>query len=249
MNGEDKKIRRILVTGASGGIGSKVCERLVQDDYDVIAVSHKSPESLFPLKSGSLKVLQCDLSNQEGVNALIESRHLQEIHGLIYCAGVAEVSRIGEIKAEELQRMFYLNSIAPILLINHLLKSFMKEGTGRIVLVGSIVADYGGIGLAGYSSSKSALSGLNKSVNREIQVLKRNFPQSDVTVNLVKPGYTKSNMTSLMNEKYAKQIEEASILKRFLFCEEIANEICRLVDRKSSFISGSEIEVNGGQTL
>lgn len=174
---------------------------------------------------------------------------MEEVQSIIHCAGVAHVSRLGQIDPYQLEKMFFLNSISPIILINRLLPNMISKKFGRIILVGSIVGDYGGVGLSGYSSTKSALSAIVKSVNKEIQLLKKNETHSDVTINLVKPGYCDSEMTKNMNAKVRKQIEESSTLKRFLNCEEVAREITRLVEPESRHISGSEITITGGQTI
>jgi NAD(P)-dependent dehydrogenase (short-subunit alcohol dehydrogenase family) len=240
---------KILVTGSTSGIGLAVSQQLLQRGLEVVGVARSRVPNAFPNNDSRATFISVDLSRREAVLQLCKAPELQEVQGLVHCAGVANVSRMGEIDASELERMFFLNAISPIILINKFLPKMIQKGFGRIVLIGSIVGDFGGIGLAGYSSTKSALSALNLSVNREIQILKRDLPQCDVTVNLVKPGYCDSNMTRNMNPKSKARIEESSAIKRFIKCEEVAREIVRLVGHESNYISGAEIPINGGQTL
>lgn len=235
-----------MITGATGGIGQELVRVLTSEGNQVVAVGNQDTAVSF---AESVAFVQCDLSNQQGIERFISSVTDFEIDAFVHCAGLAHVARLGQIESEKLREMFFVNVISAIQIINLYFPRMLAKGFGRIVLVGSVVGNVGGIGLSGYSSTKSALSALNKSINREIQVAKSKFPNADITTNLVKPGYVDTNMTINMAEQYKEAIIKNSTLKRFLKSEEIALEISRFIQPSSRVISGSEIDINGGQTF
>lgn len=219
---------------------------LAYEGNQVIAVGYQNIAVTF---SENVSFLKADFSDQRGIEHFLSTIDDFEIDAFVHCAGLAHVARLGLIEGQSLREMFSVNVISAIQIINQLFPRMLVKGFGRIVLVGSVVGNFGGVGLSGYSSTKSALSALNKSINREIQVAKSKFPYADITTNLVKPGYVDTNMTINMAKQHKETISKNSTLKRFLKSEEIAVEISRFIRPSSRIISGSEIDLNGGQTI
>ncbi len=240
---------KVLVTGASGGIGSALVDLLLEDGHEIIACSRVNTFKQKNNFKGSIRWINVDLSNLHEIEKFTNEPKNVLTDIFVHCAGVANSGRMGRLNTKELVDMFVLNTIAPMLILNRALPDMIENQFGRIVLVGSIVGDAGGFGLTGYSASKSALVGLNKSLNREIHEIKEKNPKIDITTNLVKPGFTDSNMTQSMKYELKEKIRINSTLKRFLYCEEVAHEINRLIQPSASYISGSTIEVNGGQIV
>lgn len=236
---------KILVTGASGGIGARLVNDLVMDGHDVTATYFSNAPRQSDVKLA--RYIHADLSTSAGQEEFV--KQLDDFDCYIHCSGVAEVAKVGELDLAKLREMYEINVFSFLTIANRLLPRFMEIGFGRIVLIGSIVADYGGIGLAGYSSTKLSLEAVSKSINKEIQQKKRDKVNSDVTINVIKPGYVNSRMTSALSEKIIAKISDQSVIKRFLFADEVTDAIKFLIRKESCYISGSMIDVNGGQTL
>ena len=125
----------------------------------------------------------------------------------------------------------------------------LESGFGRFIFIGSIIGGSGGIGLTSYSASKSGLSGVLKSINLELQLYKDKFPNADVTVNMVSPGYVDTPMINAVPTKIKEILKSKSTIKRFLDPSEISRVIEFLISKESRAISGAEFSINGGMTI
>ena len=126
----------------------------------------------------------------------------------------------------------------------------ITSGFGRIVLISSIVGRDGSIGLSAYSASKSGLSGLLKSAVREIPIIKKRFGlDSNVTLNIISPGYTETQMISSVPPEVKEKLLDRSALDRFVNPSEIATLIDFIIEPGSVAICGANFEINGGSSL
>ena len=243
--------KSILVTGATSGIGRATAIECARMGAKVIAVG-RNQEKLDTLHNelknecltneGHL-FLSGDLTDDAQVQALIEA--IPTIDGVACCAGVANMNPFAFVSQEELERIFQINCFAPVMLVNRLMKA-KKIGKGSSVVFVSSV-DGPKIVHAGnsvYSGSKSALVGLARNMAIDLAGKK-------IRVNCVLPGTTDTPMIHTGSATDESLIETAKSLpmKRFAQPEEIANAIIFLLSDAASYITGTEITVDGGYSV
>ena len=237
---------RFLITGGSGGIGFALTQSLLNQGHYVCATFLSKSQSDL-ISDPKLTWVRVDLQDVDSLKIMITN--LGNFDGLIHCAGVAQTERISSITTSKVREMMLVNVESAVAAIVALLPGMIQRNFGRIILLGSIVGREGGIGLAGYAASKSALDGLVRSIHKEIILVKRDFPNLNLTINLIRPGYVTTPMTSNISEKVRAKIIEKSSLGRFLNPEEIADFIVFLLGPSSEYISGRLLDIDGGQEL
>lgn len=238
---------KVLLTGASGGIGNSILVDLLDAGHDVVATFYTANESelLQDLKVHWVKV---DFANSAAVKSLLVS--LNDIDVVIHCAGIAKSALIGKQDFTSIQEQISINLTSSILVIDELVPKMFSRGFGRVVLFGSIVGRDGSIGLSTYAACKSALTGLVKSVAREIPNLNKRFERTtDFTINLVSPGYTATPMTNLIPKHVKDFIVSRAATGRFVETSEVVRLVEFLISKESTSICGTELEVNGGSFL
>lgn len=239
--------KTILVTGATSGIGRATAMTCAELGACVIAVG-RNQERLNELKNECLMsdghlFIQRDLTDEEQVKALIEQCPV--VDGVACCAGVANMNPFMFVTADEVERVFKVNCIAPVMLVNRLLKA-KKLGKGSSVVFVSSV-DGPKIVHAGnsvYSGSKSALLGLARNMAIDLAGKK-------IRVNCVLPGTTDTPMihTGSATDESLAETAKSLPMKRFAQPEEIANAIIFLLSNAASYITGTEITVDGGFSI
>ena len=239
--------KTILVIGATSGIGRATAIACAELGAHVIAVG-RNQERLNELKNECLTseghlFVQCDLTDEEQVKALIEQCPV--VDGVACCAGVANMNPFMFVAVEELESVFKVNCFAPVMLVNRLLKAKKLSKGGSVVFVSSV--DGPKIVHAGnsvYSGSKSALVGMARNIAIDLAGKK-------IRVNCVLPGTTDTPMIhigSATNEDLEKIATEFP-MKRFARPEEIANAIIFLLSDAASYITGTELVVDGGYSV
>lgn len=240
--------KTILVTGATSGIGRATAITCAQLGARVIAIG-RNQECLEALLSelnaldAAHLVIQCDLTGDAQVQTLLEK--VPAVDGVACCAGVAEMKPFAFVTEEDVERVFKVNCFAPVMLVNKLLKAKKLNKGGSVVFVSSV--DGPKIVHAGnsvYSGSKSALVGLARNMAIDLASKK-------IRVNCVLPGTTDTPMIhtgSATDEMLAENAKQFP-LKRFAQPEEIANAIIFLLSDGASFITGTELTVDGGYSI
>lgn len=240
--------KTILVTGATSGIGRATAITCAQLGARVIAVG-RNQERLEALLSelnaldAAHLAIQCDLTDDAQVQTLLEK--VPAVDGVACCAGVAEMKPFAFVTEEDVERVFKVNCFAPVMLVNKLLKAKKLNKGGSVVFVSSV--DGPKVVHAGnsvYSGSKSALVGLARNMAIDLASKK-------IRVNCVLPGTTDTPMIhtgSATDEMLAENAKQFP-LKRFAQPEEIANAIVFLLSDGASFITGTELTVDGGYSI
>ena len=240
--------KTILVTGATSGIGRATAITCAQLGARVIAVG-RNQERLEALLSelnaldAAHLAIQCDLTDEAQVQTLLEA--VPTIDGVACCAGVAEMKPFAFVTEEDVERVFKVNCFAPVMLVNKLMKAKKLNKGGSVVFVSSV--DGPKVVHAGnsvYSGSKSALVGLARNMAVDLASKK-------IRVNCVLPGTTDTPMIhtgSATDEMLAENAKQFP-LKRFAQPEEIANAIIFLLSDGASFITGTELTVDGGYSI
>ena len=239
------KNKKILVTGATGGIGNALVKKFVSLQGDVLATGTKA-EKLDELKKNfpNLKVKKFDISEQSRIEEFIENVSL-ELGGLdilINNAGINSDNLSLRMKDDEWKKVIDINLTSTFLLSKNSIKKMLKTKYGRIVNITSIVGHTGNLGQANYSAAKSGLIGMSKSLAIE-------YAKKNITINCVSPGFIVSNMTSSIAEKVKLFLTSRIPMGKLGTGEDVSNCVAFLSSEQASYITGETIHVNGGMYM
>lgn len=247
MADKDQENRRTLIlTGASRGIGHATVKRFSSAGWRVITCSrHAFPEDC-PWEAGPEDHIQIDLSDQEntlkGIADMKERLNGAPLNALVNNAGISPKGPAGErldaihTDADDWKHVFQVNFFAPILLARGLMDE-LKAGKGAIInvtsIAGSRVHPFAG---AAYATSKAALSALTREMSAD-------FGPFEIRVNAIAPGEINTAILSPGTEEITKRLP----LRRLGTPEEVASIIYFLCSPQSSYVTGTEIHINGGE--
>ena len=196
-------------------------------------------------ESGGKALAVCaDVSNFEEAGALVGKA--KELFGsvdiLVNNAGVTKDGLIMRMTEEDFDRVLEVNLKGAFNCCRHVVPLMVKQRSGRIINITSIVGLVGNAGQANYAASKAGLIGLTKSLAKEIG-------SRGITVNAVAPGFIETDMTSGLNEKMKEDAKENIALKKLGTPVDIANAVCFLASEKAAYITGQVISVDGGMSF
>ncbi len=235
--------KKALITGASGGIGGAIAQALHAAGAS-LAISGTREEALAALNTelgGSAKILTCNLTDGAAVDAL-PARAEEALGGLdiLVCnAGVTKDTLAMRMKDEDWQRVIDINLTATFRLNRAVLKNMMKQRSGRIINIASVVAVMGNPGQANYCASKAGMIGMSKSLAAEVS-------SRGITVNCVAPGFIKTAMTDALSEEQAARITANIPAQRFGTPQDVAAGVAFLASDAASYITGQTLHINGG---
>jgi len=238
---------KYLVLGGNGGIGLEVTHQLLKDGHSVYASFRRNKPNIEIERASRLTWLNIDLQDSEETKSKLDN--LGDVHGLIYCAGVAHAGKIQNVTNEQIKEMFHINLHSAIFVTSLFFQKMVNQRYGRLVFFGSIVGHRGGIGLSAYVATKSGLEGFVRSIHKEIISTKVKFSDLNMTVNLIRPGYVNTKMTENLSMKLKSEIESRSTLGRFLQPTEVSEFVSFLLRPSSNFVSGRFYDLDGGQDL
>jgi 3-oxoacyl-[acyl-carrier protein] reductase len=225
----------IIVTGASGGIGSAIARRLLADGYQVIGTYHRGMEKVqtlaleFPGFSGT----HLDMGNAASIEAFVASLSGQEIYGLVNNAGIVEFESFGVFDSELWRRVQDINVQGVLQLCLALRPQMCRPAA--IVNISSTDAFLGGVDTMAYAASKAALISLTRS-------LAVNFGPENIRVNAIAPGWIDTEMGTTLPEMAI----EHTPLGRLGTPADIAGIVAFLVSDDSAYVTGSTIVADGG---
>ena len=244
--------RRIaVVTGGTGGIGSAVCRRLASD-YQVIACYFKNGnhdeakqwQSMQKAAGFDIDILYADIVNFadcEKLVALVNERY-RRIDVLVNNAGITSDSSLKKMSPLQWQQVIDANLTSIYNMTRNILPIMLEKEYGRIISISSINGRKGQIGQCNYAASKAALFGFSKSLAQEVA-------SKGITVNTVSPGYTDTSMLGAVKEDVLQAIIAKSPVGRLGKPEEIAHAVAFLASPDSGFITGANLDINGGQYM
>ena len=242
----DFKNKKVLLTGASGGIGKALTEKFINNGAKLIITSSNEE------KLGTLKTLYgdkhlyylLDLSdtNKLATNIKKIREENKDIDILINNAGIAKDNLLLRMNKEQWQDVIDINLSSNFYIIKNILPDMIKSRKGKILGITSVVAFSGNPGQTNYTASKAGMIAMYKSL--AIEVAQRN-----INVNLIAPGFIESPMTENLNKDQKDSIMEKIPMKKFGMPEDVANLALFLTSDYSSYITGQSFHVNGGMLM
>jgi len=233
----------IILTGATGGIGNSILEKLLDAKANVVATgTNENKLNEIKNKYESVKTEKFDISEHKEIENFINKISDQfenKIDVLINNAGVTRDNLSIRMKEEEWKKVIDINLTSTFLLSKNVIKKMLKNKKGKIINITSVVGHTGNIGQANYTASKAAVVAMSKSFALE-------YGKKNINVNCVSPGFIETEMTSKINENYRETLKSRIPLDRFGDPKDVANTVIFLCSNLSDYITGETIHVNGG---
>jgi len=242
---KDLENKNIIVTGASGGIGNSIVEKLNECGANVLA-SGTRLEKLEELKSkfNKIKILKFDISQSDKIEEFID-KAANELGGLdciVNNAGITQDNLAIRMSIDEWKKVIDINLTSTFLMSKFAIKKMLKNKKGKIINITSVVGHTGNLGQANYTASKAGLVAMSKSLAIE-------YAKKNINVNCISPGFIKTAMTDKIDEKFKEVIVSKIPSARLGEPEDIANAVLFLASDNSNYINGETLHVNGGMYM
>ena len=240
------KDKNIIVTGASGGIGNSIVEKLNQNGANILATGTKI-EKLEELKKkfNNIKILKFDISQHDKIEEFIENA-TKELGGSLDCivnnAGITKDNLTIRMSLEEWSKVININLTSTFLMCKYSIKKMLKNKSGKIINITSVVGHTGNVGQANYTASKAGIVAMSKSLAIE-------YAKKNINVNCISPGFISTAMTDQIDERFKETIIAKIPSNRLGKPEDIANAVNFLSSDQSDYINGETLHVNGGMYL
>ena len=236
----------ILLTGASGGIGKSVARKMKKSGAKIILSGTKKTvlDDLSSELGNDTKSIVTDLNSKEDIITLAEEAesYFGRVDILVNNAGITADSLFLRMKDEDWNNVINVNLTAGMRLTRQVVKGMLKRRFGRIIFISSIVGYTGNPGQANYSASKSALTGLTKSIALEVAA-------RGITCNLIAPGFISTPMTDKLTEDQKNKIIVNIPVNRLGQTDDISNGCVYLASDEASFVTGTTLHINGGMGM
>ena len=238
------KDKIILITGANRGIVHNILKKIATCGYTVIGTSRsKAGADMISdaIKDHNGKGVVMDVTNQDSINTSINKikEDYGVIYGLVNNAGITNDNLLMRMSDEQWNSVIETNLTSLYRVTKSVVKDMMKAITGRIVNIGSIVGLMGNAGQSNYSATKSGLLGFTKSLARELS-------SRNINVNAVSPGFIDTDMTKALSDDQIESLTKNIPLGRIASPDEVSSVVAFLLSDDSSYITGENINVNGG---
>ncbi|MGE4264394.1 MAG: 3-oxoacyl-[acyl-carrier-protein] reductase [Desulfovibrio sp.] len=242
--------RVALVTGGSRGIGRACAERLAKDGFEVYLTYVSRPEeaekavAAIVEAGGEAKAFRLDASSREAVSAFFaeEIKDKVSLQVLVNNAGITKDGLLIRMKDEDWDKVIQVNLTGAFACLREAAKIMVKQRSGRIINIASVVGQMGNAGQANYVAAKAGLIGLTKSAARELS-------GRGITVNAVTPGFIQTDMTSELPEAIVAKMLESIPLGRLGAPEDIASAVSYLAGPGAGYVTGQVLAVNGGMYM
>ena len=240
------KDKNIIVTGASGGIGNSIIKKLSETGANILASGTKI-EKLEDLKKTfrNIKILKFDISQSDKIEEFIENA-TNDLGGSLDCivnnAGITQDNLAIRMSLDEWHKVIDINLTSTFLISKFAIKKMLKNKSGKIVNITSVVGHTGNLGQANYTASKAGIVAMSKSLAIE-------YAKKNININCISPGFIKTAMTDKIDEKFKDIIISKIPSARLGDPDDIANAVLFLSSDKSSYINGETLHVNGGMYM
>lgn len=247
MSSQDLSGKIALVTGASRGIGAAIADTLAQAGATVVgtATSDSGAAAIgerLAQWNGQGKALNA--AEADGIENLIADieKEFGKLDILVNNAGITRDNLLMRMKEEEWDEIMQVNLKSVFRASKAVLRGMMKQRSGRIINITSVVGAMGNAGQANYAAAKAGLIGFSKSVAREVG-------SRGITVNCIAPGFIDTDMTRALPEEVRKTFEAQTALGRFGDAQDIADAVLFLASDQAKYITGQTLHVNGGMLM
>ena len=240
---KDLENKNIIVTGASGGIGNSIVQKLYENGANILASGTKV-EKLEKLKTKfqNIEIIKFDISENDKIESFVENA-ISKLGGSLNCivnnAGITKDNLAIRMNLDEWTKVIEVNLTSTFLLSKFAIKKMLKNKSGKIINITSVVGHTGNLGQANYTASKAGIVAMSKSLAIE-------YAKKNININCISPGFIKTNMTEKIDEKFKEMIVSKIPSARLGEPEDIANAVLFLASEQSNYINGETLHVNGG---
>jgi len=242
----DLKNKNIIVTGASGGIGNSIVKKLYEVGANVLA-SGTRIEKLEELKKNynNIKILNFDIALSDKIEGFIDIA-TDTLGGSLDCminnAGITQDNLAIRMSIDDWKKVIDINLTSTFLMSKFAIKKMLKNKSGKIVNITSVVGHTGNVGQANYTASKAGIVALSKSLAIE-------YAKKNININCISPGFIKTAMTDKIDDKFKETIISKIPSARLGEPDDIANAVLFLTSNQSNYINGETLHVNGGMYM
>ena len=242
----DLKENNIIVTGATGGIGNSIIQKLYDAGANILATGTKD-EKLQELKKKfqNIQILKFDISQTENLENFIEDA-TKKLGGKLDCminnAGITQDNLAIRMSIEEWKKVIDINLTSTFLISKFAIKKMLKNKKGKIINITSVVGHTGNLGQSNYTASKAGIVAMSKSLAIE-------YAKKNININCISPGFIKTAMTDKIDEKFKEVIISKIPSARLGEPEDVANAVIFLASSHSDYINGETLHVNGGMYM
>ena len=242
----DLKNKNIIVTGASGGIGNSIVKKLYESGAKILA-SGTRIEKLEELKKNynDIKIIQFDISQIDKIEEFIDNSTNElggSLDGVINNAVITKDNLAIRMSIDEWKKVIDVNLTSTFLISKFAIKKMLKNKSGKIVNITSVVGHTGNVGQANYTASKAGIVAMSKSLAIE-------YAKKNININCISPGFIKTAMTDKIDDKFKEVIISKIPSARLGEPDDIANAVLFLASNQSDYINGETLHVNGGMYM
>ena len=240
----------VLVTGAGRGIGASIAKRFASEGAEVIVNYSGNDEAAqktvdeITATGGQAQKYKCSVNDRESVKVMIDEiiKKFGRIDILVNNAGITKDGLMLRMTDEDFDRVIDVNLKGTFNCTKYVSKYMLKQKSGKIINISSVVGLSGNAGQVNYSASKAGIIGITKSAAKELS-------SRGITVNAVAPGYVDTDMTKVLSDNIRNEILKNIPLQRMGYVEDISNCVAFLASEDASYITGQVISVDGGMHI
>ena len=238
--------KNVIVTGCNGGLGFSIVDQLIKsEEYFIIGTGSKQKADdklLGFIQQKKMTYFQLDLAFPEEIKGFYfdQLKSIGPIHGLVNNAAYAYDDLCSNANLGELEKMFKINTISPILLTKYCIRDMILHGIrGSIIHVSSVSAHTGYKGLSMYAASKGALESFSRTIARE-------YGTRGIRSNCIAPGFMETGMSNTLSSEQKARIYNRTSLKKSTSLQSVAFIVLNLLSHETESITGSTIHIDNG---
>ena len=246
---ENRKVA--LITGAARGIGKEIAIELAKNACDV-SINYRTKTDELDLLKKEIEekykvrcfLTQGDVAIYEDAEKMVKEtiENLGRIDILVNNAGITKDGLLMRMSKEDFESVIDINLVGTFNVTRNVIPFMVKQKSGKIINISSVVGVSGNAGQTNYSASKAGIIGFTKSLAKEVG-------SRNILVNAVAPGFIETQMTDVLKEEIKEEIKKTIPLKRMGTVEDVANVVKFLASNESSYITGQVIQVDGGMLM